>query len=76
MSWLMPAQQDFTLEREKESREYAKFLIRHVWHRMKQFLRFRKEELSIQRTDKAVKYMTMISESFISSPKKCKIRIE
>jgi hypothetical protein len=52
MFWHMQVQLDCISEKEKDSKEFVKFLILHVLQKMKQFLKFQKEELLIQRIER------------------------
>ncbi len=51
MCWRMQAQRDFTSEKERESKEFARFLILRALQKARQHLRFQKEELWMQRTE-------------------------
>ena len=48
---LMPVPQDFTLEKEKDNREFVKYLIRLVLQRTKLYLKYLKVELLTQKID-------------------------
>lgn len=51
MCWLMQAQRDFISEKEKDNKEYVKFLILLVWLKMRQFLKYQKGESLIQKIE-------------------------
>lgn len=47
----MQAQHDYTSEKEKENKEFARFLIRPALQKTKQFLKFLKVESLTQKID-------------------------
>lgn len=48
----MPVLLDFTLEKEKDSKESVRYLIHHALRKIKLYLKYHKVELLIQKIEK------------------------
>lgn len=56
----MQVQQDFTSEKGKVSKEYAKYLILPAWHKMRQFFRFLKAVSLTQKIEEILNFDCLI----------------
>ncbi len=50
----MPVPPDSTLEKEKDSKESARYSIRHVLHKIKPYFKYHRAELLTQKIDKEI----------------------